>query len=258
MKLIRTDDKKLELIEESDKYIDIYTYRDYRSYYNCLGGEDNWLYTDNGKGWRLNGLLRIDKETKIEYEIESDPWLCSFDGFNEFSIKYTDGENTYYRILVICHKDKQDYMGYLTQDIRNKNYTEMFDNGDIKKYRYRKIDDECGSFYVTYEKKDGYVKITETDDPVSYEGLDPRTVEYIYDDTNDFADTNRILRDFYEFSRKYYVFGRKGEEPRVVEVIGENNQTIMLKRASFEYDAKIRCEKPNKYKLVKDIKRWSI
>lgn len=229
MKVIQLDEENLDIIVESDRYIDIYSYHNYEHYFDELGADGDWLYLDNGKGWRINKLNRLDLQTGTNYELYADPDKCNFDGHTLYQIIYKYQNNKYRRSIYISHNDKNDFIGNCREDVR---YTNDKYSGGYRIYLDKYSDED--------------------------ERREARINNYIYDEELDFENTNSILQAFYEFSKSVYVFGKKEEEPRIVKLIGENNVIYEVTTATYEEDAKIKTKNKNKYERIKNIQKWSI
>ena len=229
MKVVQLDDENLDIIVESDRYIDIYSYHNYEHYFDSMNDGEGCLYLDNGKGWRINRLNRLDLQTGIEYELYAEPEICNFDGHRAYQIIYKHQNNKYYRIIEIKHNNRNDFIGNCQEDVRFIN--DKYSGG------YRIFLDE----YSDEEER----KMA-------------RINNYLYDEDLDFENTNSILQAFYEFSKSVYVFGKKEEEPRIVKLIGENKTIYEVTSATNHTDAKIKTKNKNKYERIKDIQKWSI
>ena len=229
MKVIQLDEENLDIIVESDRYIDIYSYHNYEHHFDKLGADGDWLYLDNGKGWRINKLNRLDLQTGIEYELSAEPEICNFDGHNSYQIIYKYQNNKYFRVITISHNDKNDFIGNCREDVR---YTNDKYSGGYRIYLDKYSDED--------------------------ERREARLNNYIYDEELDFENTNLVLQAFYEFSKSVYVFGKKGEEPRIVKLIGENKAIYEVTNATNSTDAKIKTKNKNKYERIKNIQKWSI
>ena len=280
MKIVRINDKEINVIVESDKYIDIYTYRDYTDVFKREADDPDLIWLDNGKGWRIIELNRLDRETGEIYEVSANPHLTNFDGFYDYSIKLKKDDSVYTRTLSMNFRDEFDYFGYVNQDLcgmvktvplteeikKQFNISEgttLWSSGSdkinvknntykISKYMDQMNLDDDPIFESMQEMMNYYYKLEERKKTVGI--LD----DYISNPEYDFVNTNSLFRAFRDFSRKYYVFGRKGEEPRLLEIIGQNEQTFNIQHCTPISDARVKCLKPNKYKKVDDIQRWSI
>ena len=229
MKVIQLDEENLDIIVESDRYIDIYSYHNYEHYFDKLGADGDWLYLDNGKGWRINKLNRLDLQTGTNYELYAEPRICNFDGHQSYEIIYKHEGNQYRRLICFSFNDRKDFIGNCWEDDR-------FTNG--------KYSGGFGIYLDKYSDED--------------ERREARINNYIYDEELDFENTNSILQAFYEFSKSVYVFGKKEEEPRIVKLIGENKAIYEVTSATYEEDAKIKTKNKNKYERIKNIQKWSI
>ena len=236
MKAVKVGKYQIDIILEGDKYIDIYTYYDF--------DDDDFLSLSNGKGWRLNELSRYDRQSGIEYKLSAEPARDKFlEGFWDFEINYTKNNVDYKRLLIINYKYGNQYV---TQDmISTKEIVLLTDAYGLPKDTVYK---STGGNII---KVDGD-KATISESIRNYsadfgELYEEDTVEeYIFNPKKDFDNTNLLLQDFYNFSRNIYVFGRQGEEPRVVKIIGDHTATYeIVERENCE--KKVLCKNPNKY-----------
>ena len=93
MKIVRVDDKNLDIIVESEEYIDIYSCHDYTE-----EGKNKNLDLDVVK-WKINGLERFDKVTENKFYIHAEPRLNNFVGYYDYHIIHNNLQN--YLILVL-------------------------------------------------------------------------------------------------------------------------------------------------------------
>ena len=264
MKFIRVNDKQVDVVVESEEYIDIFTYRDFTDYFKKEEDDDDWLYLDNGKGWRIEELVRMDKKTGVNYLLQTDPCLCNFDGHSGYCIFFIKDDSEYHRCISKSFNDKQDFIGYVTQDACSVKTNSKVAKELLEKYNTKY---SAAYYYDKYsEREDTSIKSICVDF-LEREDMFCACVDkrfrfdcYIRRSRKDFEGTNELLRDFFDFSRRYYMFGRKGEEPRLLEVVGENKQAFNVKTCSETKDgiADVRCLKPNKYKKVNNVQKWAI
>lgn len=250
MKAVKVGEYQLDVIVESDKYIDIYTYYDYY--------EDNSVYLDNGKGWRLNELHRLDLKTGIIYHLTSEPDRHSFAGYMDYELKYKKGDTNYSRLLIINYTSYNNPIGYVTQDICKKEWTVPLTDEIRKKYNIDpnviytsrgniKVEDNKCTFYEQYEQIDAFDETLNDSYKVN---------NYIFNTLNDYENTNTLFQDYYNFSKSYYVFGIEGEEPRVVKLKGNDNASYSFKKRPNGV-TKVLCKNPNKY-VKQNIPTWYI
>lgn len=117
MKIIKINDYEIDIVFESDKYIDIYTFieicHDDPSYLE----NGSWIYIDEGKGWRLTKLNRMDRVTKQIYELTCCPDACSYNNYYDADIKFTCNGVEYHRLLTLNQiGNKSNMEDYVVQD----------------------------------------------------------------------------------------------------------------------------------------------
>ena len=244
MKAVKVGKYQIDIILEDDKYIDIYTYYDF--------DDGSTLTLDNGKGWRLNELTRYDRESGIEYKVSAEPNRYKFfEGFDDFEIKYIKNSVEYKRLLVINDNYGEQYV---TQDMISSKKTDSLTDEIRKKYSIPKNSIYYGRFEgkTSIQVKGDKITIFESIRDFSTFFSDSwcdvnNTVEkYIFDSKNDFDNTNKLLQNFYNFSRSIYVFGCEDEEPRIVKIVGNHTATYEVVRSESGV-SKILCMHPNKY-----------
>ena len=236
MKAVQVGKYQIDIILENSRFIDIYTYYDF--------DDDDLLTMSNGKGWRLNELSRYDRQSGIEYKVSAEPARDKFlEGFWDFEINYTKNNVDYKRLLIINDQYKDQYV---TQDmISTKEIVLLTDEYGLTKDTVYistgdptiKFNDDKATIYESIRNYSADFDELYEEDTVE---------EYIFNPKTDFDNTNLLLQDFYNFSRNIYVFGRQGEEPRVVKIIGDHTATYeIVKRKNCE--KKVLCKNPNKY-----------
>lgn len=245
MKAVKVGKYQLDIIIENERYIDIYTYYDF--------SEDNILTLDNGKGWRLNELSRYDRKTGVEYNVSAEPNRSRIlGGFVDFEINYQKNNVKYKRLIVI---NDFDGIQYVTQDIINYKESLLLTDEVRKKYNIR---NDISLFYNGNKSilvKDGIVSIGDSIRNYNLNNKNYKLDDYIFNSKYDFDNTNSIIMDFYNFSKKIYVFGREGEEPRILKIIGENNENYDVIRRDNGIK-KIVCTNPNKYVKQKVLRYY--
>lgn len=95
-------------------------------------------YIDEGKGWRLSKLNRINKRTKETFEVECTPNSNSYDKYCDADINFTVGGVKYRRILNI---NLRNNIEYVSQDIitseeehdMSEDFVSLWKNTKLKK-----------------------------------------------------------------------------------------------------------------------------
>lgn len=224
-KVVRVSDDQFDVIIENDDYIDIYTFGEYHSYWDKCIIHPN-VYVANGRGWRIQGLDRTDRKTGIRYELNADPVITSFDGHSDYRVKvYKPDGSEYKRTLVIGGSDYYKD-GYVQQDCC------VTPEGEVR-------DAIC-------KPRDNGLK------------------DYIHNADKDFEGTNAVFQAFYDFSKKYYAFGKYDddrymyEEPTLERLIGEKKLEYDMKYDYFLNITKFAILQDDNYSYVKKLHKWDI
>ena len=181
MKIVRVNDKNLDIIVESEEYIDIYSCHDYTE-----EGKNKNLDLDVVK-WKINGLERFDKATENKFYIHAEPRLNNFVGYYDYHIIHNYSFKDIYvnaiRTIDINYKGRADFIGYATNDYCR------FDTNipDLWVANYSEIRNSLSSD-ITANKLDTYLSNKKLD----------------------FMDTNKTLKAFYDFTDKYAIYELNG------------------------------------------------
>ena len=114
MKIVKVSDYEIGIVEENENYIDIYSFEEVCHNDWAYVTYGSWKYIDEGKGWRLSKLSRINKTTKEMFKVTCEPDSNSYNNYLDADITFTHNGVRYHRILVLNRKNNIDYVG---QDI---------------------------------------------------------------------------------------------------------------------------------------------
>lgn len=193
MKLVRVDDKNLDIIVEDENYIDIY---------RCHNYEEEAKAKDRDLGltkWRITELERFDRKFRDKYHVYAEPKLYNVDGYYyNYHIVGEKNSNGYYiktiRTIDIGYNGPNDHTGYVIEDS-----CEFKDNLPV---------------WIPI----GFMK---TESRVSFNSnvISNKLDEYLSNDALDYVDTNKVLKSFHDFVTKHFVC--EHEEIELYEYCGE-------------------------------------
>lgn len=235
--IISSDNKTLKITIEHENYFDTFTFFNYatinnnekleeiiaKDYHNHFD-YNNYVYTDNGKGWRLNKLERKLKNCNESYELDADPKLSDFDGYHEYNVIYKWNDFSTLRIITLSEcTDDFNYVGKVALDNCMIESNNMIGKKERKSMRYY----EC--FGNEDNNREQY-------------GEDI----YFNDEQTDFFGTNSVVQTFIDFKRNVRVFGNIGESPKILHLVGNYTATYDVEEQK-NGDKKVLCKRPNKY-----------
>lgn len=70
MKIIKVNDYEIDIVEENEIYINIYTFLELCHSDLAYLEYGSWEPIDEGKGWKLSKLNRVNRITKQTFDVE--------------------------------------------------------------------------------------------------------------------------------------------------------------------------------------------
>ena len=110
MKIVKVNDYEIDIIEESENYIDIYTFEEICHNDWAYVKYGNWKYIDEGKGWRLSKLIRTNKVTNQSFEVTCESDSNSYNNYLDANVVFTYNGVRYHRFLNINRENNIDYV----------------------------------------------------------------------------------------------------------------------------------------------------
>jgi len=144
MKIIKINDYEIDIIEENEKYIDIYTFEEICHNDCAYLKHGSWKFIDEGKGWRLSKLCRMDKTTKQTYELTCTPDSNSYNNYLDADIIFINNNIKYHRFINI---NRENFIDYVRQDnitsieehIMSEEFYSYMINFETKNKRYYEL-----------------------------------------------------------------------------------------------------------------------
>ena len=221
MRKVILDDNNVDIIIETDEYVEVYTYHNYASDLK----EDDYhkrTWVEGIRSWRLNELYGYNKKTGLKYRIFAEPRLHNHDGYYNYNFTADTGLGRFFRTIDIAYNGADDKDGYITRDV-------------------------CSSEY-------GYAECREV---LSNNITNNKTSLYLSNEKVDYLETNDIIKRFHEHGKKYAVLNY-AYEPEICEISSNINCEIDEWLDKEKGIVHINGKRRDDIKVLEKIDKWRI